>query len=1106
MVQNFKHQDVSIIQLHMLAFCFLLSMIFSSCGESSTCLTVYKQGGAPAVFQSPKCPSWKLPTYSSQIRTSKCQSAILQGRRRSQEDRTLCALDVLIPFPGTTGLAEVMVGIAAIFDGHNGAEASDMASKLLLEYLVLHTYFLLDAALSSVLKKSTGRLPSHVDEKFSFQLLKDEGWVRRLFDHGRFKLIWPEVFDGSFHLEILKESLLRTIGDIDATFSKEAYKYNLDSGTTATVILIVDGQILVANLGDSKALLCSEKYQSPMEAKATFLRLYRQKRSDGAVLRLKDCDNQKMMISNGLAHLYVKELTRDHHPDRDDEKLRVEMAGGYVFEWGGVPRVNGQLAVSRAIGDVSFKRYGVTSDPEVTDWQPLTVNDSYLIAASDGVFEKLDTQDICDLLWEVQNEDPIRSQISSVCSYSLADCIVHTAFEKGSTDNLAAVVVPLRTTGVSNSLLNGRCSGGGDIDCLSSGLQKIMGQSADEVSSTTAQLQHAHPIVAKFDRLLVEEKHGRFGCFYLAENLKESENHMFLGVEDEKHANKLPHALPGSLDLSCGGSLNLYSEKDMCFNFGMAFDGHKDQCIYQEGFASFLGLLESIPLHNTGPNFESFEHGKPEMRYKLRRRFDRGAYGEVWLAFHWNCSQYNDSSNWSQKNTSSSTCCSNINSYDENSGMTSPRHDSDGGSPEDNSFILKRIMVERGTAVYLSGLREKYFGEIFLNASTSLDGFLASTMATSLIHESSSNLYDLLEMDESAAEAAQNIGNFEHTFLHRNRTSEVVYEEGLNHIARYVESFESQSKEIWLVFKHEGRSLSKLMYTAEKVETHADEGQTERVVHAHLLRPSEWWHWLKTTNAGQEEMRSLLWQLLMALKSCHDRNITHRDIKPENMLVCIEDQETGTCLNENPVGDAKHVKKMRIIDFGSAVDDFTIRNLYGSMGPSRAEQTYEYTPPEALLNSSWYRGPTSRTLKYDLWSVGVVILELVLGSPDVFQISSISQALLDKHIEGWNEDLKELAYRLRSFMEMCILIPGHPSRLHRYRAANNQARVSPASWKCSEEFFSNLIKSRDPLKIGFPNVWAMRLVRQLLLWDPDDRLSVDDALQHPYFQLPLQSS
>ena len=79
----------------------LLPILFAtrSNGESSTCVTVYKEGGAPAVFQSPKCPRWTLPNYGSTT-TAPCQMAILQGRRKSQEDRTLCALDIRIPFPG----------------------------------------------------------------------------------------------------------------------------------------------------------------------------------------------------------------------------------------------------------------------------------------------------------------------------------------------------------------------------------------------------------------------------------------------------------------------------------------------------------------------------------------------------------------------------------------------------------------------------------------------------------------------------------------------------------------------------------------------------------------------------------------------------------------------------------------------------------------------------------------------------------------------------------------------------------------------------------------------------------------------------------------------
>ncbi|XP_058197311.1 probable protein phosphatase 2C 51 isoform X1 [Rhododendron vialii] len=380
---------------------FLCAISCAAPEVSVSCMMAYDEGSAPAVLESPECPQWGLSSRSHNG-TGNCQFATLQGHRDYQEDHITCNLEMNIRFLGKDGPKEVFVGVAAVFDGHGGKEASEMASKNFLDYFFLHVVF-------NAYKQALSSKGLNADKAGDFcsNLLSPDEVI-------------PVSGEAAMH-DILKKALLSTFHDIDTEFSREAFDHGYVSGSTGTVVLLVDSQMLVASVGDSKALLCSAKTKNALG-------------NEGI----------PSMV------LEVEELTRDHHPDRDDERARIEAAGGFVRSWG-VPRVNGILAVSRAIGDVYLKRYGVSPVPEVIDWRHLTANDSYLVVASDGIFESLSPQNVCDLLRDadVQVNEMSKSSDSCSSSSSLADCIVKEAYKKGSGDNLSAIVIPLKFTGLS---------------------------------------------------------------------------------------------------------------------------------------------------------------------------------------------------------------------------------------------------------------------------------------------------------------------------------------------------------------------------------------------------------------------------------------------------------------------------------------------------------------------------------------------------------------------------------------------------------------------------------------------------------------------------------
>ena len=85
----------------------------------------------------------------------------------------------------------------------------------------------------------------------------------------------------------------------------------------------------------------------------------------------------------------AKDLSHDHKPDLLNEKRRVERAGGVVDEG----RVNGVIAISRALGDWEYKKVGMKPEENMVSGYPeviietLRPDHDFLIIACDGIWD-----------------------------------------------------------------------------------------------------------------------------------------------------------------------------------------------------------------------------------------------------------------------------------------------------------------------------------------------------------------------------------------------------------------------------------------------------------------------------------------------------------------------------------------------------------------------------------------------------------------------------------------------------------------------------------------------------------------------------------------------
>lgn len=136
--------------------------------------------------------------------------------------------------------------------------------------------------------------------------------------------------------------------------------------------------------------------------------------------------------------------TQDHKPGDPKEEARIVGCGGSVSN----KRIDGDLAVSRAFGDVDFKRQArvnyrdqrVIAIPDVTDisWRVGDV----LILACDGVFEgNFENEEVCEYVFNQLSTEEGMKDLAVVAAR-----VCDEAVRRKSKDNISCMIVVLRSS------------------------------------------------------------------------------------------------------------------------------------------------------------------------------------------------------------------------------------------------------------------------------------------------------------------------------------------------------------------------------------------------------------------------------------------------------------------------------------------------------------------------------------------------------------------------------------------------------------------------------------------------------------------------------------
>lgn len=339
----------------------------------------------------------------------------VQGRRPHMEDRFVIKDNI-----NNTGLS-----MFAVFDGHGGTFAAEYATEHLINSLknrvieikslnkrdirkaqdAIHSNLKNINKRPSVVSKKNLKKISHTDDMKNnnissvdddlLQMLEKVLPVRKDIQISSSKPITlatnpAELYINAENGNVNYSKLLTDeVLAIDRLLVDNARKNSDIAGTTALIALVEGSQLIVANVGDSRGVMCDSK-------------------------------------GNTIP------LSFDHKPDQMREKKRIQEAGGFIT-FNGVWRVAGILATSRALGDFPLKdRNLVIADPDILTFDLSDHKPQFLIFASDGLWDTFTNEEAVAFIKEHLHE-PLYG----------AKSITLQAYSKGSADNITVLIIDL---------------------------------------------------------------------------------------------------------------------------------------------------------------------------------------------------------------------------------------------------------------------------------------------------------------------------------------------------------------------------------------------------------------------------------------------------------------------------------------------------------------------------------------------------------------------------------------------------------------------------------------------------------------------------------------